>query len=269
MGFSRGAFTVRCIAQFINDVGILTKAGLPFLMELFPRWARQPKTKKGDRYTWEGLRDMLYEKTRGQHFLRRHVSIKACAVWDTVGSLGIPFIGIIPQPGPRRFKFVNSDLCPNIINAFQALSLHERRRHFRPIVWQKSKLAGSQTKTLKQCWFLGYHGDVGGGVDEPILSYIALSWMIRQLQDEPNKCYLSMDLSNLWNFNTFKINRTNIPLDPDETISSVDPSTGEFVSAELNEKILDKAFARLLAGENVENTDPKDDYSKHSLYLSL
>lgn len=88
-------------------------------------------------------------------------------------------IGIIPQPGPRRFKFVNSDLCPNIVNAFQALSLHERRRYFRPIVWQKSKLSESKNKNLKQCWFLGYHGDVGGGVDEPILSHIALVWMIQ------------------------------------------------------------------------------------------
>jgi uncharacterized protein (DUF2235 family) len=269
IGFSRGAFTVRCIAQFINDVGILTKAGLPFLMKLFPRWAQQPMTKEGDGYTWEGLRDMLCEKSRGQHFLRRKVSITACAVWDTVGSLGVPFIGIFPQPGPRLFKFVNSDLCPNIINAFQALSLHERRRHFRPIVWQKSEVEGSRPQALKQCWFLGYHGDVGGGVDEPILSYITLAWMIRQLQDRENECYLDMDLSNLWNFNTFQTKRTDIPMGLDAPLSSMEPSTSEFVSVELNEELLVEAFQSLLREEDVKYPDPKNDYSKHSSYSSL
>ncbi|CZR66807.1 uncharacterized protein PAC_16708 [Phialocephala subalpina] len=268
LGFSRGAFTVRCIAQLINDVGVLTKVGLPFLLPIFSRWARRPKTKKEDGITWEGLCDTLREGRRHSHFLRRNVDIKACAVWDTVGSLGIPMIGGLPQPGPRRFKFVNSDLCPRIIHAFQALSLHERRRHFRPIVWKKSESPTSRTKTLKQCWFLGYHSDVGGGVDEPILSHIALAWMIRQLQDRDNRCYLAMELSNLWNFNTFKTTLTEIPLDLGATESSVvvseegEHGTDVLVSAELDKSILDAAFAKLLDETKDEDTDPKDDYIK-------
>lgn len=34
-GFSRGAFTARSIAGLIAGVGLLTKAGLPFLAEVF------------------------------------------------------------------------------------------------------------------------------------------------------------------------------------------------------------------------------------------
>ena len=34
-GFSRGAFTVRSIAALIGAVGLLTKAGLPYLAEIF------------------------------------------------------------------------------------------------------------------------------------------------------------------------------------------------------------------------------------------
>ncbi|KAK0127424.1 hypothetical protein ONS96_006965 [Cadophora gregata f. sp. sojae] len=39
IGFSRGAFTVRCVAQFINDVGLLTKSGLRHLPKLFRAWS--------------------------------------------------------------------------------------------------------------------------------------------------------------------------------------------------------------------------------------
>lgn len=34
-GFSRGAFTARSVAGFIDGVGLLTKAGLPYLAEVF------------------------------------------------------------------------------------------------------------------------------------------------------------------------------------------------------------------------------------------
>lgn len=116
---------------------------------------------------------------------------------------------------------------------------------------------------------------MGGGVDEPILSYVAFVWMIRQLQD-PKKCYLGMDPSNLWNFNTFKTKLANIPkfdtfkipLDMESTTSSMEPGTGKFVAKELNEEILFQTFAGRLRGENVENTDPKNDYSKYSSYSS-
>lgn len=38
IGFSRGAFTVRCVAQFIQEVGLLTKSGLRHLPKLFQIW---------------------------------------------------------------------------------------------------------------------------------------------------------------------------------------------------------------------------------------
>lgn len=34
-GFSRGAFTARSIAGLIDNVGVLTKEGLPYLAEIF------------------------------------------------------------------------------------------------------------------------------------------------------------------------------------------------------------------------------------------
>jgi uncharacterized protein (DUF2235 family) len=168
----------------MNDTGLLTKSGLVYLLPLFNLW---------ENHLDASSRKQLEEKCSfltKTKLLRRGVHIKACAVWDTVGSLGLPMVGLIPQPTQRKLKFVNSELCPIIDNAFQALALYEHRRHFRPIVW---RARNNDQQTLKQCWFLGYHGDVGGGRKDAALSHIALVWIISQLKD-----FLSLDISNLW-----------------------------------------------------------------------
>lgn len=121
--------------------------------------------------------------------LRTGIHIKVCAVWDTVGSIGMPRMAIFSQPGPKHLEFVNSELCPNIDNAFQAIALHEHRRHFRPILWQSAH----KTQTLKQCWFPGYHGDVGGGRSDGALAHFALIWMMDQLKN-----FLNFDVNHLW-----------------------------------------------------------------------
>jgi uncharacterized protein (DUF2235 family) len=38
IGFSRGAFTVRCVAQLIEEVGLLNRSGLRHLPKLFRIW---------------------------------------------------------------------------------------------------------------------------------------------------------------------------------------------------------------------------------------
>ena len=38
IGFSRGAFTARTVAGFIDCIGLLTKEGLPYLPEIFEDW---------------------------------------------------------------------------------------------------------------------------------------------------------------------------------------------------------------------------------------
>jgi Uncharacterized alpha/beta hydrolase domain (DUF2235) len=63
------------------------------------------------------------------------------------------------------------------------LSLNERRKPFAPTVWE---LPSDDTKTdLRQVWFPGCHGDVGGGKDEHALSNNTLAWMIEQVKSIP------------------------------------------------------------------------------------
>jgi uncharacterized protein (DUF2235 family) len=194
IGFSRGAFTARCIAQFIHDVGLLTKESLLYLLPLFDAWkdsmTGEMKESRDTKSIFEmaGLESPVILERQEQ--LHLNVRITACAVWDTVSALGLPMLGGLPQPAPRKLKFVNSELCPNIENAFQALALHEHRRPFRPIPWSAPK--GTHQK-LKQCWFLGFHGDVGGSGNAPALSHLSLVWMMAQLRP-----FLNFKISNLW-----------------------------------------------------------------------
>ncbi|OAG42671.1 hypothetical protein AYO21_02954 [Fonsecaea monophora] len=183
-GYSRGAFTVRCIAQLINDIGLLKKAGLLSLPNLFTRWATETRPLTPGS-TFAQYKNNFISK----NLLRNDIHIRACAVWDTVASIGIPRLAIFSQPPPQHLKFVNSELCPKIDYAFQAIALHEYRRHFRPILWRSAHA----NQTLKQCWFLGYHGDVGGGRRDGALAHFALVWMMDQLKD-----FLNFDVSGLW-----------------------------------------------------------------------
>ena len=179
LGFSRGAFTVRAIAQLINDVGLLTKRGLPRLRGIFHSW------KHGDR---AGVAREL-QGLEMRH-MKKEIRIKTCAVWDTVSSFGLPLMGFLPRRDPRKLNFVNSDICPNIDHAIQALSLYEHRRTFQPIVWVNSNTA----QTLKQCWFLGFHSDIGGGKRVGGgLAHIPMFWIMDQLRD-----HLDLRMANLW-----------------------------------------------------------------------
>ena len=188
---------MRCLASLIHDVGLLDGAWvnkeLPAIFEL---WKKHKNSDQHDDSSDEQptplekhCRELIakYDK-RGQQLaggrqrqkiLRRAVHIKACAVWDTVKSLGFPWPKRVPHKESKKYDFVNYKLTPNIENAFQALSLDERRWHFPPVIWSKSH----QKQALKQCWFLGSHSDIGGGYRNAGFANISLCWMISQLKN--------------------------------------------------------------------------------------
>lgn len=84
-----------------------------------------------------------------------------------------------------EYSFVNTEVAPNVENAYQALALDEVRTPFQPTVWESPALgAKSQLKELKQTWFPGVHSSVGGGYPDTSISDITLAWMITQLSDK-------------------------------------------------------------------------------------
>ncbi|ETN46020.1 uncharacterized protein HMPREF1541_00203 [Cyphellophora europaea CBS 101466] len=188
IGFSRGAFTARSISSLIRAIGLLTSTGLENFDSIFEDWQNQLKpdwrTKYPD-YPWPGHVPPVdapeyQRKMLELELTRPDIPVKAVAVWDTVGGLGIPMIGLLPQPPSTDFSFVNTRVEPNIEYAFQALALDEHRRAYSPTIWEKP--AGQALpKKLKQTWFPGVHSDVGGSYPDTDLANLTLCWMVSQL----------------------------------------------------------------------------------------
>ena len=190
-GFSRGAFTARSVGGLIGGVGLLTKAGLPDLAEIFKDFEHRrdenykPANPNVPFRQKPSASDPRYRDTLEKEGLTRlGISIKVIGVWDTVGSLGIPRVGWLEKLGlqpksTKEFLFYDTSLDNAIENAFQALALDENRTAFSPAVWEKP--AGNSTN-LRQVWFPGVHSNVGGGYPDQQISNITLAWMMSQLE---------------------------------------------------------------------------------------
>ncbi|KAL9022488.1 MAG: hypothetical protein Q9185_000395 [Variospora sp. 1 TL-2023] len=191
IGFSRGAFTARSVAGLIAAVGLLTKSGLPDLAEVFKDVQRQrdpnyvPANPDIPFPNKPSASDPRYRATLEREGLTRlGIKIKVVGVFDTVGSLGIPRIGVLERFGVQRrdtreFLFYDTNLDNCIENAYQALALDENRTSFSPAVWEKPP---NNTTNLRQVWIPGTHSNVGGGYPDQGMANISLAWMISQLE---------------------------------------------------------------------------------------
>ena len=194
-GFSRGAFTARTISSLIHDVGLLTPHGLGYFLAIFRAWERQNQDVKDVNTSHLGTMSItwseLQKRLNDTDLMRPNIKIKVCGVWDTVGSLGMPIaqswlsklsLNVIDN-NPNPYSFVNTEVCDNIEHAFHAIALDEHRVHFEPTIWEQPDRQ-KWPRTLKQCWFTGYHTHVGGGNDtNNTLPNIALAWMMTQVKD--------------------------------------------------------------------------------------
>jgi len=188
-GFSRGAYTARALAGMISSVGLLDRE------EYDPNDKNEAyrlgvaawcKCKNMSLHGAGKLTDLANHLLNfvGGFFARQldadqliaNVPIKSVAVWDTVGSMGIP-----AYAGDKRydvFRFVDTKLSDKVQNGFHAMAVDELRLDFPVTAWDSR--AG-----IKQVWFVGAHADVGGGysAQESRLSDIALEWMTKQLAE--------------------------------------------------------------------------------------
>lgn len=168
--------------------------------------------------------------------LRTNIEIEACAVWETVGALGVPealidytlnvALGGYPMSihldSLRKVPaFHSEEVPPRLKNAFHAVALDEWRKDYKPTLWEKLQ----EPTNIRQCWFLGSHSDVGGGYEECWLANITLLWMIAQLRkytelvisDEYLKQYLDPTGLSHPRVNPFIVHK-------DVDINSADPS---------------------------------------------
>ena len=123
-------------------VGLLTKAGLPFLAEVFTDFENRenanyrPANPDSPFPNKPSASDPRYDEGLEERDLTRlDVDIKVVGVFDTVGSLGIPRIPWLERlhlqtRSTKEYLFYDTNLNNRILNAFQALALDEHRASF-------------------------------------------------------------------------------------------------------------------------------------------
>ena len=132
----------------------------------------------------------LYERALTPH----RPDIKALGLFDTVSSV-IEHGKVWPQLRTHPFTRKN----PSVEHVRHAVAIDERRTMFNPVLWEPG---GSFTgppfmkrdpvpQDLKEVWFSGVHGDVGGGYEEEksAQAKIPLIWMIREMEEIGLKVY--------------------------------------------------------------------------------
>ncbi len=189
-GFSRGAYTARSLAGLIRNCGILERgqaAAIPEALSLYQRRGPQShpdspaacafRTRYGQSI-WISAADASWrERHLGGIGVR--LGLSYLGVWDTVGALGVPrdmrFSDILNRP----FQFHDTSLSRSVGAARHAVAIDERRRGFRPALWDNLDVLNGRTgqERYQQKWFPGDHGSVGGGGEVTSLSNDALIWI--------------------------------------------------------------------------------------------
>ena len=180
-GFSRGAYTARFLAEMVHDIGLLSKGNeemVHFAWNTFSDYQRTPSENKAKKEK-EG-----YMRQFKETFCRPHVEAYFLGLFDCVNSVGQFEIPLFRKSSP---------CIPTHSATYtrHAVSIHERRLKFKPALFELNDSDKTKDSTLKEVWFAGNHGDVGGGwgrVDNKrLLSDIPLEWMIEEIESLPVK----------------------------------------------------------------------------------
>jgi uncharacterized protein (DUF2235 family) len=168
-GFSRGAFTVRTLAGFMNLVGLVDKDGDYFVPDLYKCYENKSKKDSEDwRYAFRHIDNP-----------RACPPIRFMGVWDTVGSLGAPgLLGWFLNSG--KYEYHNVGITPEMHHCYHAMAIDERRKPFKPTLWTRPD---GWNGTLEPAWFCGAHTNVGGSCAWDGLANEALLWMVEKAED--------------------------------------------------------------------------------------
>lgn len=187
-GFSRGAYTVRVLAALVNVVGLLEENQLNLSEYALAAYKRASRSfdSEDTQQTSALSKAWYFSKVAGS---RKQVQIEFIGVWDTVSSVLIPKLSF-QLLDFEKLLYTQENI---IVKHFRhAIAIDERRRMFRLHRWNEPQLFRSKPfrpvsdieQDIKQVWFAGVHGDIGGGYceDESSLSKYPLEWMIKEAE---------------------------------------------------------------------------------------
>lgn len=167
-GFSRGSYTARVLGGTLRMFGLLcpgNEGHIPYVMRMYAARRRQANRQPGS----------IDIDEQFKYVFSRDVQIHFAGVFDTVSSVGWIY-------DPVKLPFTGNN--PIIMTGRQAVSIHERRCMYAPMLWgtRKTHEDIKAHQDLKQVWFAGVHSDVGGSYreDESQLSKLSLEWMLHE-----------------------------------------------------------------------------------------
>ncbi|MEM0989151.1 MAG: DUF2235 domain-containing protein [Pseudomonadota bacterium] len=179
-GFSRGAYTARVLAGFIHAVGILQPDNLNLLdyaCRAYKNVSQNNEMEENSAFAEVRLFERILQPVRPViHFL---------GLFDTVGS-------VIESGrwGPRLRSHAFTSNNPSVASVRHAVALDERRTMFQPQLWplgrphrpKRFDPASELPQNAEELWFVGSHGDVGGGYPEErsAIAKVPLVWMIEE-----------------------------------------------------------------------------------------
>ena len=201
-GFSRGAYTVRCLAHVLELMGIPTKQvdGTSISLDpkdLYPIAEEAVKIlyRHGETTKDDAARDAeaaAFGQKHASHCAPDHVTVPYfVGVWDTVAAEGWDrfFPGHDEEHRPKGIMYIR-----------HALAIDEYRKDFARVKWGGSGTArqrvGDEPEPFQQVWFSGCHADVGGGYpeNESRLSDVPLEWIVDFATKElPEGCRIDID----------------------------------------------------------------------------
>jgi uncharacterized protein (DUF2235 family) len=183
-GFSRGAYTVRCVGGVLGTCGIATMDnGAPISKDEKGAGAKRRRAIAEEAIAVYKLKNDAYRKSAGSLFAQKYKALPAMpdviGVFDTVKSLGLP--GVANLVNPWKHEFHDNELSVRVPVGLHALSIDENRKAFLPELWEDADANG---QVIEQVWFPGVHSDVGGGYeDDWRLADLTLDWMLDRLRN--------------------------------------------------------------------------------------
>ena len=226
-GFSRGAFTAKFLARMIHTVGLLCKGNeemVPFAYRLYQRYLAgqiqqfqsRPGGRSGTIYDQYSTKDpvenastqndeiTVFSNTfcrkeqvvdpKTGNFMEDNIQVFFLGMWDCVNS-----VAVLERQAPMPTRCIGTAKYVR-----HAVAVDERRVKFKPALLAQDIRASVQDphvddEDIKEVWFPGCHGDVGGGwgasgagkeakdIDSgPLqMSDIPLAWMIHELEQLP------------------------------------------------------------------------------------
>jgi uncharacterized protein (DUF2235 family) len=175
-GFSRGAYSARVLAGFIHAVGLIEKRNLNLLDYAYRAYKGIGESGE-DKFGEVRLYERILAPDRPP--------IRLLGLFDTVAS-------VIENGryGPRLRSHAFTKRNRSVESVRHAVAIDERRTMFQPQSWPQGdeywgnpfNKAAAIPQDVREVWFAGVHGDVGGGYPEAQsgLAKIALQWMIEQ-----------------------------------------------------------------------------------------